>query len=93
MQGRHITGGKLRRTWTEGVDVDYNWVSSSTWWNSTARYSSELSNGTTWNVGFNILNIFDKAPPFVPGTDGNQGASNQYDVYGRRYNLSLNMEF
>lgn len=87
MQGRHITGGKLRRTWTEGVDVDYNWVSSSTWWNSTVRYSSELSNGTTWNVGFNVLNIFDKAPPLVPGTDGNQGASNQYDVYGRRYNL------
>jgi outer membrane receptor protein involved in Fe transport len=93
MQGRHITGGKLRRTWTEGVDVDYNWVSSSTWWNGTVRYSSELNNGTSWNLGFNVLNMFDKAPPFVPGTDGNQGASNQYDVFGRRYNLSLNVEF
>ncbi|MDA9908954.1 TonB-dependent receptor plug domain-containing protein [Gammaproteobacteria bacterium] len=93
MQGRHITGGKLRRNWTEGVDVDYNWVSSSTWWNGTVRYSSELSNGTSWNLGFNILNMFDKAPPLVPGNDGGQGVSNQYDVFGRRYNLSLNMEF
>jgi len=77
MQGRHITGGKLRRNWTEGVDVDYNWVSSSTWWNGTVRYSSELSNGTSWNLGFNILNMFDKAPPLVPGNDGGQGVSNQ----------------
>lgn len=93
MQGRHITGGKLRRNWTEGVDVDYNWVSSSTWWNGTVRYSSELDNGASWNLGFNVLNMFDKAPPLVPGNDGGQGVSNQYDVFGRRYNLSLNVEF
>ncbi|MDC1528657.1 TonB-dependent receptor plug domain-containing protein [Gammaproteobacteria bacterium] len=93
LQGRHITGDKLRRTWVEGVDVDDNWVSSSTWWNGTLRYSSELNNGGTWNLGLSVLNLFDKSPPIIAGSLGNQGASNAYDVFGRRYNLSLNIQF
>ena len=93
LQGRYISGDKLRRTWVEGVDVDDNYVASSTWWNSTVRYNGELNNGATWNVGLNVLNIFDRDPPIIAGSLGNQGASNQYDVYGRRYNLSLNVNF
>jgi outer membrane receptor protein involved in Fe transport len=77
----------------EGVGVDDNWVSSSTWWNGTVRYTSELNNGGNWNVGVSVLNLFDKHAPIVAGSLGNQGVSNQYDFYGRRYNLSLNLEF
>ena len=93
LQGRHITGDKLNRRWVEGVDVDDNSVSSSTWFNGTLRYSSEMSNGSTWNVGLSVLNLFDKEPPIVAGSLGNQGINNQYDAYQRRYNLSLNLDF
>ena len=93
LQGRHISGEKLNRNWVEGVDVDRNWVNSSTWWNGTLRYSSELPNGATWNIGLNVLNMFDTAPPIIPQTTGDQGVSDQYDEYGRRYNLSLNLQF
>lgn len=93
LQGRHISGDNMVRNWTEGVDVDDNYVASANWWNGTVRYSSELNSGATWNVGFNVLNLFDKAPPIVASSTGDQNVNNQYDVYGRRYNLSLNMEF
>jgi outer membrane receptor protein involved in Fe transport len=93
LQGRYISGGKLDRTWTEGVQVDDNYVASSTWWNGTLRYSSELSSGATWDVGFNVLNLLDTAPPIIASASGNQAVGNQYDEYGRRYNLSVNMNF
>jgi outer membrane receptor protein involved in Fe transport len=93
LQGRYISGDKLNRSWVEGVDVDRNWVNSSTWWNATVRYNGEFASGATWNVGLNVLNLTDKAPPMIPGTAGYQSVSNTYDVFGRRYNLSLNMQF
>jgi outer membrane receptor protein involved in Fe transport len=93
LQGRHVSGGKINRTWTEGVEVDDNYVASSSWWNSTLRYSGELNSGATWDVGFNVLNLLDTAPPIVASSSGNQSVNSQYDVYGRRYNLSLNMNF
>lgn len=93
VQGRHITGGKMNRAWTEGVEVDDNYVASSTWWNGTLRYSSELSNGATWDIGLNVLNLLDTAPPIVASGTGGQSVNNMYDVFGRRYNLSLNMNF
>ena len=93
LQGRHISGDKLNRNWVEGVDVDDNYVNSMNWWNGTVRYSSELNSGASWNFGFNVLNLFDTAPPIVASGTGDQGVNNQYDVYGRRYNLSLNLQF
>jgi outer membrane receptor protein involved in Fe transport len=93
LQGRHISGEKMNRNWTEGVDVDDNWVNASTWWNSTVTYGGELSSGGNWNLGFNVLNLFDTSPPIVASSTGDQGVSNQYDVYGRRYNLTLNLNF
>ncbi len=93
LQGRFVSGDKLNRNWTEGVEVDDNYVNSSTWWNGTLTYAGELSSGATWNIGFNVLNLFDTAPPIVAGATGTQFVSSQYDVYGRRYNLSLNMNF
>ena len=97
MQGRYISGGKLNRNWVEGVDIDRNWIPSNTTWNGVLRYSGELNNGGDWNVGLTVVNLFDKHPPMVPGRGffgpGNQGANNQYEIYGRRYNLSLNMQF
>ena len=93
LQGRHISGDKLNRNWVEGVHVDDNYVASMNWWNSTVTYGGELDNGGRWNVGFNVLNLLDTHPPIVASGSGDQGVSNQYDVYGRRYNLSLNINF
>jgi len=93
LQGRYIAGDKLVRTWTEGIDVDDNSVASSTWWNGTVRYRGELRSGAEWNIGLAIQNLFDTNPPIVPfGTAGAQALlSNQYDLYGRRYNLTFNL--
>ena len=93
LQGIHISGDKLDRNWIEGRDVDDNYVASSTWWNGTLRYSSEFSSGATWDIGFNVLNLLDTAPPIIPSASGNQFVGAQYEEYGRRYNLSLNMNF
>jgi iron complex outermembrane recepter protein len=93
LQGRHITGNKLNRTWIEGVHVDDNYVASSSWWNGTVSYGGEVASGGTWNIGFNVLNLFDTAPPVVASGTGDQNVNNMYDVFGRRYNLSLNMNF
>jgi outer membrane receptor protein involved in Fe transport len=93
LQGRFIDGGKLVRTWVEGVHVDDNSVPSETWWNSQIRYRGEFSGGGTWDLGLAVQNVFDKHPPIIPGgTAGAQsGLSSQYDVFGRRYNLSFNV--
>jgi iron complex outermembrane receptor protein len=93
LQARHVSGEKMNRNWTEGVEVDDNYVASSTWWNSTVTYRGELNNGGTWNLGFNVLNLLDTAPPVVASGTGDQNVLNQYDVYGRRYNLTLNVNF
>jgi len=93
LQGRYIAGDKLVRTWVEGVDVDDNSVPSATWWNGSIRYRGELRGGAVWDLGLSIQNLLDKDPPIVPfGTAGAQGfLSNQYDLFGRRYNLSFNV--
>ncbi|HEX7081989.1 MAG TPA: TonB-dependent receptor [Gammaproteobacteria bacterium] len=89
MQGRYISDGKLNRNWVEGVDVDDNTVPSSTWWNGRVGYRGEMDSGATWNVSLFIQNVFDKHPPIIPSSFG-QTVSNQYDIFGRRYNLSVN---
>ncbi len=94
LQGRFIDSGELVRTWTEGVDVDDNMVASSTIWNGTLRYNSEFDSGATWNLGLSVQNLFDQHPPITPGgTAGAQGVAGQYDAWGRRYQLTLNMNF
>jgi len=95
LQGRFVDSGKLVRTWVEGVDVDDNSVPSITWWNSTVRYRGEMDGGANWDLGLAVLNVFDRNPPIIPGlTAGAQSLlSNQYDVFGRRYNLTFNVSF
>lgn len=96
LQGRFIDSGELNRLWVEGVDVDDNMVASSTWWNGTLRYRGETNAGANWDVGLSVQNLFDKHIPIIPGgTSGAQAGLgvNQYDIYGRRYNLSYNMTF
>ena len=78
--------------WVEGVDVDDNTVASQTIFNLGLTYGHEMTNGGQWQVGFNINNLFDREPPVIAGTGG-QILSNSHDQFGRRYQLSLNMNF
>jgi outer membrane receptor protein involved in Fe transport len=78
--------------WIEGVDVDDNWIASQTTFNTALSYSGELDSGSTWRLGFNVTNLFDREPPIVAGAGG-QSIIPGHDSLGRRYQLSLNMEF
>jgi iron complex outermembrane recepter protein len=78
--------------WIEGVDVDDNTVASQTIVNLGLTYGREMRDGGQWTVGLNVNNLFDRDPPIIAGTGG-QALSNSHDQFGRRYQLSLNMDF
>jgi hypothetical protein len=80
----------------EGVDVDVNSVDSMNWWNARIGYIGEMESGSTWGVNLNIQNILGQEPPVIPGFStrgGTQSFNGSYDIFGRRYNLSLNYNF
>ena len=99
LQARHIdqttlnAGGAM---WIAGVDADDVTVASNTWFNGQVAYNGETANGATWNVAFNVQNLFDRNPPIFPSfgsRGGTQTVSDNYDVEGRRYQLSVNYQF
>lgn len=82
----------LAANWIEGVDIDDNTVASQTLFNMAFTYGREMASGGDWQVGFNINNLFDREPPIIATTTG-QTLSNSHDQFGRRYQLSLNVNF
>ncbi len=78
--------------WVEGVDVDDNTVASQTIFNMGLTYGREMQSGGEWQAQFNVNNLFDREPPIIAGAGG-QALSNSHDQFGRRYQLSLNMNF
>jgi iron complex outermembrane receptor protein len=95
MQGRYRNEAVINTTWTEGVEVDDNTLPSYTWWSAVLGYRGETSSGKTWRVGLNIQNVFDKKPTPVPSAASERFASQNFtgDLYGRRYNLNMNLDF
>jgi iron complex outermembrane recepter protein len=101
LQMRHIDSVTLNNApntalWHSGVEVDDASIASNTWFNGQVGYNGELSNGSTWNVAFNVQNLFDRNPPTIPSfgnRGGSQTLSDNYDLEGRRYQLSLNYTF
>ena len=92
MQGRYFDSVKNVATWTQGVDIDDNWIASHTTWNLRTSYRGEMDSGAQWQVSFNITNLFDRAPSIVAGTGG-QSLLAGHDQLGRRYQLSLDMNY
>ncbi|MES2626024.1 MAG: TonB-dependent receptor [Pseudomonadota bacterium] len=82
----------LASNWIEGVDVDDNTIASQTIFNLALNYGKEMTNGGDWQVAFNINNLFDRDPPVIAGATGQQ-LSNSHEQFGRRYQLSLNVNF
>ncbi len=96
LRGNYYDAVRLNNAWVEGVDVDDNETASSTTFNASFGYAGELANGSTYRASFNITNLFDREPPIVPSFStrfGSQTVSNEYDVFGRRYQFSVNYEF
>jgi outer membrane receptor protein involved in Fe transport len=92
LQGSYYDEVMNNSTWVEGVDIDDNWIASQTTWNFAASYRGETANGMAWRAAFNITNLFDKAPSIVANTTGQSMVFGQ-DTLGRRYQLSLNLDF
>jgi iron complex outermembrane receptor protein len=91
LQQRYVDSVLLNRRWVEGVHVDDNTISSGNQTNGRLRYTSEMANGGEWTVSFDVTNMFDRGHPIIAG--GSQAVEFDYDVYGRRYFLSLNASF
>lgn len=96
LRGNYYDSVRLNNTWIEGRDVDDNTTASNTTWNAALGYSGETAGGSTWRATFNITNMFDREPPIIPSFStrfGTQTVSNEYDVFGRRYQVSVNYDF
>ena len=93
---RYYDSTKVNVTWSEGVQVDDNTIASQSVTNMGISYRGETSNGGNWVTSFNINNLFDRNPPIFPSESqrgGQQPAGNNFDVFGRRFQLNLNYNF
>jgi outer membrane receptor protein involved in Fe transport len=97
LQERYIDEVLLDRTWVEGVDINDNTIDAQAWTNLVLGYQHAARGSGMWRLTFNVQNLFDDDPPIIPATGGGrfgaQAVSNTYEVWGRRYELSFNMEF
>jgi iron complex outermembrane receptor protein len=94
--GRYMDSTLNNILWVEGRDVDDNSIASNTVANLILSYRGETASGGNWIASFNVTNLFDRDPPIIATENqrgGQQTISNQYDAYGRRYQLSLNYNF
>ena len=97
-QQRYISDQLININWVEGVDVDNNTIPSYSFTNLLFRYDrSATSAGKAWSIGLAINNAFDKNPPIIPGSFNRVGSQTNsglgYDEFGRRFDLTLNMNF
>lgn len=96
LQQRYIDEVQYRWDWEEGVDVDNNTIDASTWTNLRLGFDAGVNTDTDWSVSLNIQNLFDEEPPIVPFSNtrfNSQQVDSTYDVYGRRYQLTLNYNY
>jgi len=92
LQQRYIDSVNYRNDWTEGVQVDDNKLSSFTMTNFAIRMNVD-----NYTLSFNVNNLFDRDPVTIPRTEtrrvGSQLISPNYDMFGRRYMLGINLSF
>ena len=89
LQQRYYDETLVNSAWVEGIDVDDNSIASQSITNVAFSYGRKLGIGSNWGMNFSITNLLDREPPVIPG----QLIGNSFDQYGRRYQLSLNMNF
>ena len=77
-------------------DVDNNWLPN--YFNTNARiaYRGETEGGHSWDVSLFVTNLLNKDPMIIPSNNSRgsaQTVSNNFDAYGRRYELGFNYKF
>jgi iron complex outermembrane recepter protein len=96
LQERFINSGTYDATYVQGVDIDDNTVASAAYTNLQLSYDSEMSGGGTWQTYLNVTNLFDRDPALVATwgfTGSTQTNSGLFDIYGRRYNVGVRINF
>jgi outer membrane receptor protein involved in Fe transport len=93
-----ISRSRINVSWIEGVDVDDNWLPNYFNTNLKVAYTGESLFGAThsWEVAGFVTNVLDKDPMIIPSYNsrtGSQFVSNNYDAYGRSYDVTLNFRW
>jgi outer membrane receptor protein involved in Fe transport len=88
---RYVGHTLLNNTWIEGVDVDKNRIASQATTNMNLSYGDKFG-GKDYKLTFNVINMFNREQPIIPSTAG-QVVDYNYDVFGRRFQLSLDVNF
>lgn len=89
LQQRYYDSTHFNTSWTEGVEVDDNSISSQSLTSLGLSYGQAMNSGGEWRLAFNVINLFDREPPVIPG----QVLANGHDQYGRRFQLTLALDF
>ena len=96
LQQRYIDELLLDRNFVQGIDIDDNTVASQSWTNIVLNREFQGRGEGIWRVSFNVQNLFDKDPPVIASNPFFAGAAqatdNTHDVWGRRYQLTLNYQ-
>jgi iron complex outermembrane recepter protein len=92
LNDNRTAGANGNVAWIEGVDIDSTHIASQTVTNFAVSYGKEVASGGNWRTTFNITNLFDRDPSIIASAGG-QLISNSHDQFGRRYQISLNMNF
>ncbi|MDT8397532.1 MAG: TonB-dependent receptor [Pseudomonadales bacterium] len=93
---RYYDSTLINVRWVEGVDVDDNTIDAQWLTNLGLTYGRDMAGGGRWQAALDVTNLFDQAPPVVPSVSqrfSSQTISTNFDIFGRRYQLSLNMSF
>ncbi|MEY4642160.1 MAG: hypothetical protein RLZZ227_2154 [Pseudomonadota bacterium] len=96
LQQRHIASTTRDFRWVEGVDVDDNSVASGNYTNVALSYNGDWGSGATWTASLNVTNVFDRPPPIVANYSTNGSAQSipqGYDLFGRRYQVSMSLAY
>jgi iron complex outermembrane recepter protein len=87
---------KINTTWTEGVDVDDNWLPNYFNTNLKLGWTGEMYGTHSTEVAVFVTNLFDRNPIVIPSYNsrtGSQIVSNNYDAFGRSYDLAINFRW
>jgi outer membrane receptor protein involved in Fe transport len=91
-----ISRSKIATEWVQGRDVDDNWLPNYLNTNARIGYRHDSDSGASWDLSLFITNLLDKHPMVIPSYSsrtGSQTVSNNYDAYGRRYDVAFRYSF
>ena len=86
----------INTSWVEGIDVDDNWLPNYFNTNLKLAWTGETFGTHSTEVAVYVTNLFDKDPMIIPSYNsrtGSQIVSNNYDAYGRSYDLTVNFRW